>query len=135
MKIDTQTGIIRMMRGDSLIIPIAINEGTALDPSIRSLADNEELHFALMEPNKAFEDAVVKKVLNKSSEVSTDGNLLLTLEPRDTEKLLVGKYYYVVKLFEQQSDGKALVKTIIRPTLFWIEGNNPEVDVTETGKE
>jgi hypothetical protein len=131
MNIDSQTGIVTLMRGDSLIMPIYIDDGTKFNPKYRSIRLNEKVYFGLMEPNKAFEDAVVKKVLDASCDTDENGIPQLILEPKDTENLLVGKYYYMVKLYEEDVYGKPWVKTIVSPTLFWLEGHNPEEDVIE----
>ena len=91
-------GIITLMRGDSFTTPIHINIGTKLSPRYYTLSNTDRLYFALMEPNQAFEDAVVKKVYDFTSPQDGEGNTLLMLKPTDTEKLLVGKYYYMVKI-------------------------------------
>lgn len=131
MNIDSETGIVTLMRGDSLILPVYINSGTKLAPKYRSIRLNEKVYFGLMEPGKAFEDAVVKKVLDATCTTDAEGIPQLVLEPKDTEHLLVGKYYYMIKLYEQDSYGHDWVKTIVSPTLFWLEGNNPEPDTVE----
>jgi hypothetical protein len=81
-----------------------------------------------MEPNQAFEDAVLKKVFDFTSPQDNEGNTLLMLTPNDTEKLLVGKYYYMIKLRSIDNFGQEMVKTIVRPTLFWLEGNNVKIE-------
>ena len=118
-------GIITLMRGDSFSMPIRINLGTNITPYIYKLESNDKLYFALMEPNQAFEDAVMKKVYTHLSDTDEDGNILLVIDPKDTEQLLVGKYYYMIKL-RMFVHGKEVVKTIIPPTLFWLQGNNPK---------
>lgn len=118
-------GIIRLMRGDSFSTPIHINIGTKLDPVYRSLTANDVLYFGLMEPNQAFEDAVLKKKFTFLDEKDDKGNTLLILDPKDTEKLLVGKYYYMIKLRTIDKPEHEIVTTIVPPTLFWLEGTNP----------
>lgn len=120
-----QNGIITMMRGDSFTTPIYVNIGTKLQPKFFKLTQNDRLYFALMEPGKAFEDAVIKKVFDYTSPTDTEGNTLLQLCPQDTEKLLVGKYYYMIKLRSVDAWGQEIVRTIVPSTQFWIEGNNP----------
>ena len=137
MRIEPENGIITLMRGDSLTTPIYINEGTKLQPQYRRLNTNEKLYFGLMEPNQAFEDAVLKKVYDSSSDTDEVGNVLLTLIPQDTERLSVGKYYYMIKLRTIDRCNQEVVKTIVQPTLFWLNGNNPDIDESarhETGK-
>jgi hypothetical protein len=124
-------GIINLMRGDSFCTPIYINEGTKLNPVYKTLSYNDKLYFGLMEPNQAFEDAVVKKVFDYTSERDDKGNTLLILNPKDTEKLLVGKYYYMIKLRTFDVYGNEYVKTVIEPTQFFLNGNNPQPDIVE----
>lgn len=126
MRIEPENGIITLMRGDSLTTPIYINVGTKLQPKHIKLTENDKLYFGLMEPGQAFEDAVMKKVFDHTSPTDDDGNTLLILQPQDTEKLLVGKYYYMIKLRSVNSWGQEMVRTIVPSTLFWLEGNNPE---------
>lgn len=130
MHYDEQSGIIILMRGDSMSFPVRINEGTKLLPKYRNLRDNEVMYFGLMEPGAAFEDAVVKKRYTSESPTDTEGNILVTFKPTDTEYLLVGKYYYMVKL-KSTVDDVENVTTIIPPTLFWIDGCNPIRDESD----
>lgn len=131
MGINKQNGIVTMMRGDSLTMTIPIPVGSSTLPSYRGLRLTEKLYFGVMEPNQAFEDAVLKKVIDASCVTDDNGYPVLILDPEDTEYLLVGKYYYMIKLREVDSYGHAFVKTIVPPTLFWLEGNNPELDVID----
>ena len=126
MRIEPENGIISMMRGDTLLFPIKINEGTKLEPEYRPLRDDEKLYFALMEPGQAFEDAVVKKIYDMYSPKDNDGHTLVKLDTKDTERLLSGTYYYTVKLRTPQQGFDDVVKTLIQPTLFHIYGNNPQ---------
>lgn len=122
-----ENGIITMMRGDSFETPIYINIGTHLEPVFYSLTERDRLYIGVMEPNMAFEDAVLKKVYTSSSPKDKEGNTLFILEPKDTQRLLVGKYYYMIKLRSFDDEGREKVKTILQPTLFWIDGNNPDL--------
>ena len=137
---DYTNGIIYLQRGDSFITPIYINIGTKLEPQYYTLTENDKLYFGLMEPNQAFEDAVLKKVFSNIDKVDENGNTLLILNPKDTLNLLCGKYYYCVKLRQIDENNNDIVKTIIPPTQFWIEGNNPQMVnyhyyIDETNKE
>lgn len=125
MSINEQNGIITLMRGDSFTMPIKINIGSKLSPRYKTLGENDVVYFGLMEPNQAFEDAVMKKRYDMYSPTDIDGNVLLTIAPTDTEKLLVGKYYYMIKWLSVDSFGMEQVRTIVKPTLFWLEGSNP----------
>ena len=135
MNIDRETGIITMMRGDSLVLPVGINVGTKLEPVYEELKESDALYFALMEPSQAFEDAVIKKKYTCDSKKDENGATLVILAPQDTENLLVGKYYYTVKYRSFDELNNEWVRTIIKPTLFIIEGNNPEEKKTVYYKE
>lgn len=116
--------IINLMRGDTYVSPIIINIGNKLYPEYYKLQENDCLYFGLMEPNQAFEDAVIKKKFTFDSLKDDNEDILLTLKPEDTENLLVGKYYYMVKLLTKDEYDNDLVRTIYPPTLFYLEGNN-----------
>lgn len=120
----SSNGIINLMRGDSFTTPIIVNIGTKLNPIIYNLLPSDRLYFGLMEPNQAFEDAILKKVYDFTSPKDDNGNILLTLKPSDTEKLSVGQYYYMIKLRTIDNFGQECVRTIVNPTIFWLEGNN-----------
>lgn len=117
-------GIIRLMRGDTFTTPILVNVGTKLSPKYYKLGPTDKLYFGLMEPNQAFEDAILKKVFDFTSPQDSEGNTLLMLTPTDTEKLLVGQYYYMIKLRTIDMFGQESVRTVVNPTIFWLEGNN-----------
>lgn len=121
-------GIVTLIRGDTLITPIYVNIGTKLSPKYYKLNLSDKLYFGLMEPNQSFEDAVLKKTFDFTSPQDAEGNTLLILKPSDTEKLLVGKYYYMIKLRTTDMFGQEIVRTIVPPTLFWLEGNNVKVE-------
>ena len=135
MYIETENGIITMMRGDTIKFPLKINIGTKLCPEYRPITPYETLYFALMEPGQAFENAILKKRYTSLSPKDNDGNVLLILESSDTEFLLTGKYYYTVKLKTVEPSGSETVNTIILPTLFYIEGNNPIDDSVSEYKD
>lgn len=126
MRYEPENGIITLMRGDSFSMPIRINDGTRLEPHFRKLSARDTVYFGLMKPGQAFEDAVVKKVYDNSSPTDAEANVLLRLNPEDTINLLTGKYYYMIKLRTFDELDNEWVRTIVQPTLFYLEGNNPE---------
>ena len=112
-----------------------------LIPDGQGLARNQELYFAIMEPNQPFEFAIVKKKYDydnppeyvTSEELGTclckqftffDFNgvaIKINLKPEDTVNLLPGRYYYTVKLKTNNTeDGSYSVKTIVDKTLFYV---------------
>ena len=65
-------------------------------------------------------------VLTPNSEKTEEGYPILKLEPKDTLRLLVGKYYYCAKLRKVIGEDEEEVRTLIPDTLFYINGSNPE---------
>ena len=114
-----ENGIITISRGDSFYAPICINSNTKLNPVQYTLQENDTLYFAIVEPNQSFENAIIKKVYDASSERDAKGNTLLKIETQDTEYLSAGKYYYTLKL----KSGNRLT-TLIQQTLFNIIGTS-----------
>ena len=114
----TSIGQVRLTRGDTLILPIQINQGDNMCPILYELAPKDEVYFALMEPNQPWEQAILKKKFGFEDMV--DGVIPLKLKPADTMCLLPGLYYYQVKVRIYQ-DGEYIVNTIIPKTHFWIE--------------
>jgi hypothetical protein len=131
----SSNGIINLMRGDSFTTPIYINLGSKLSPNMYKLKPGDSLYFGLMEPNQAFEDAILKKKFDFTSPADEEGNTLLTIKPTDTEKLLVGKYYYMIKFRTTDIFNQEMVRTIVPPTLFWLEGNNVKQEEPYYDKE
>ncbi|MBO7734851.1 MAG: hypothetical protein J6S67_19985 [Methanobrevibacter sp.] len=116
----SNNGIIRLSRGDSFSCPVFVNMGTELVPIRYELQDDDKLYFALMEPNQPFEEAILKKVLTKD-DLNENGDAVLTLVPSDTENLVVGLYYYTIKL-RRPTEGEPQVDTVVPNRQFWIEG-------------
>ena len=128
---DYTNGIVHLLRGDSYTTPIKVNVGNKLNPIMYQLKQGDALYFGLMEPNQAFEEAVLKKKYTYLSDTDSSGNVLLKIEPNDTLNLAVGKYYYMIKLRTVDNFGQESVKTIVPPTQFFLEGNN----ITPKGNE
>ena len=83
-------GQIRLTRGDSLDLPITINQGTTMEPVRYELDKDDELYFAVMEPNQPWEQAILKKKYTFDDKV--DGDICIKLRPHDTMCLLPGIY-------------------------------------------
>ena len=124
-------GKITHYRGDTLTTPIKIFEGDRLCPTQYRLSENDVLYLGIMEPGKAFEDAIIKKVFTSNSEKDIDGNVIFHLKSTDTEFVAPGTYYYTVKL-KQLINNKEVISTILKPTLFWLLGNIPEYECEGT---
>ena len=60
-------GIITVNRGDSFQFPLVLNMGTNLEPEKYVLGSNAFVYFAVMEPNKPFENALIRKKFDNIS--------------------------------------------------------------------
>lgn len=114
-------GIIRMSRGDSVEFPVTIYDGTSVNRVKYDLAAEDELYFGLMEPNMRFEDALIRKKCDYRY-TNEEGDIMIYLDPQDTEYLLPGLYYYQIKvrIYDPYRDDY-MVNTILPKTQFWIE--------------
>jgi hypothetical protein len=120
----SKNGIITISRGDNFTINVFVNIGTQLDPIQYKLEENDKLYFALMEPHQPFEYALIRKVFTKENEDEC-GNINMNFIPEDTEYLMPGNYYYMIKLArniagESGEEENYLVDTIISKTKFVI---------------
>ena len=116
-------GIISITRGDSVRLPLFINQGNEISMIRYSMKDNNncELYFAITEPNQPFENAVVKKKYTKN-DANDDGDVVITINHNDTKELRPGLYFYTIKAkVNTDSEGEFDVITIIPLTQFLIQ--------------
>jgi hypothetical protein len=113
-------GQIRLTRGDSLDLPVTINQGTSMEPIKYDLREYDEVYFALMEPNQPWENAILKQ--KYTIEDLIDDELYIRFKPKDTMCLIPGLYYYQIKIRIYDYDSEEyVVNTIVPKTHFWIE--------------
>lgn len=112
-------GIICVNRGDSFTLDVFVNIGTNLVPLQYYLTENDKIYFALMEPNQPFEHALLGKVFT-SEDCDEEGNVVMTFTSQETQYLMPGTYYYMVKLVRNFDTEDELVDTIIKKTKFVI---------------
>lgn len=117
----TKNKIITVNRGDSFEFNVDINIGTPMNEVPHTMLDAERLYFALMEPNKSFEQAILVKWYDKTAQ-NEDGTVTIKFDPSDTENLHEGVYYYQIKLraIVNNELGEDEVSTIIGKTKFII---------------
>ena len=105
-------------------MPLFINQGTALYPIRYNLNDVDKqdtvIYLSIMQPNQYFENGCVRKMFSKKSgwTLTDAGDLIITIEPKDTQFLMPGKYFYEIKADLQ---GNNQVNTIIQKKEFWIQ--------------
>lgn len=122
-RIDPVSRVITMNRGDSVWFPIYINKiGNMWAPIKDELTEHDTIYFGVMEPNRTFEQAVIKQVYSIYSETDEDGDIIVKLEPKDTVRLKPGKYFYSIKRrrLDPETLATEIVDTIIPDTLFYI---------------
>ena len=88
-------------RGDTIRFELFINQGTLLNPIRYNLNkhNNWEIYLGIMEPNQKFEYADVKfKFTKDNAEITQNGDLVVQIDPKLTENLCEGKYYYQIKM-------------------------------------
>lgn len=117
--------IIKINRGDSFEFTITINEKYDIDKK-HLLTANEAVYFALIHPNKRFEDAVILQGYDHTDQ-DDKGNITVKITPNATRMLTPGIYYYTVKLQRGGTldvigdfDNPDEVRTLIERTKFII---------------
>ena len=115
----SNNGFIKLNRGDSFSLALFINVGTPENPVRYSIQDNpnDTIYFGVMEPNQKFENAVIRQTYNSNSLINENGDVVITMEPKDTLCLIPGKYYYSIKLVNSNTNS---VNTIVPMTEFYI---------------
>lgn len=116
-------GIITLSRGDSVEIPLLINQGTIDVPIRYHLKDSDAVYFAITEPHQLFEDAIVKKVYTREDgKFNENDDLVIIINTIDTEYLRPGTYYYEIKLRQENLESNMYqVDTIISKRKFIIK--------------
>lgn len=114
----SKNGFITLNRGDTVQTSLFINIGTPCSPSRYYIKDHPKTvaYLGVIEPNQPFENAIIRKKYTSESPINEDGDLIIEITSKDTEYLLPGKYYYMVKVVFD--DGT--IDTIIPKTDFII---------------
>lgn len=118
-------GIIRINRGDSFSLDVFINVGTCIEPIQYILQPGDSVYFALMEPNQPFEHALMRREFT-NVDLDEDDRVIMNFSSDQTEYLMPGTYYYMIKLRRLESLGESgeentyAVDTIIPKTKFII---------------
>lgn len=115
----SSNGAIYMSRGDNIECPLFINKGTGLEPIRYELSNHPQaaVYLSIMQPNQYFENGCIRKRYTKDNwQLNDFGDLIVSLEPKDTLYLDSGKYFYEIKIVLPNNE----VNTIIPKTEFWI---------------
>jgi hypothetical protein len=116
--------IITVNRGDYFVFTFQINIGTAMNPVYYTLTGDDKVYLGVMEANKTFEQAIIKKVFT-AADSNSDGSIDIVFETNDTINLLPGNYYYSIKLNQpiastSEEAEKDKITTIVPKTKFII---------------
>ena len=118
-----RNGIIEIHRGDTATFNVLINLGTIAMPLLYELREKDNLYFAVMEPGKSFEEALIRKKFDYTDFNKETFCVPVRFDTEDTEYLRPGRYYYQVKLRRDASNvdsGLEAVETLIPKTKFII---------------
>lgn len=124
MYCDFEETYFTMNRGDTFELPLRIVPDDGEENFV--LKDSDKIYVGIMQPHQSFENALIRKVITTKSEKDDYGNPLFTLEPEDTEFVLTGKYFIMIKL-SYRGGMKTKVKTILPMKEFFIEGTDKAV--------
>lgn len=112
--------VISMYAGDSFSAILFLDEGSDYSCVRHILQEGEYICFAIEEPRQPFEKAIVRKKIYPSKDTLTkDGDVIIRLEPSDTQNLLPGTYFYEIK-GQFISNDKPVINTVVAKTKFII---------------
>ena len=105
----SMNNVVTMTAGDYGRIVTNINMGTLITPDYYDLENRDKVYFGIMEPNQAFENAIVRKVFTRDNSYilpvkDSEGHIIkpgavdIRIESEDTMNLVPGTYYYCIKL-------------------------------------
>lgn len=89
--------IFSVTRGDSFEVPIFINMGDKFRIKQYILRPNDKVYISIAEPNQPWEHSLIKKVLT-IKDFNLRNDVILRLDPQDTEYVMPGKYYLEGKI-------------------------------------
>lgn len=119
--IESNASIIRINRGDSFQKPLFINCGSWLTPVRYTLQENDKIYLGIMEPNHYWEQSILKQIYTSEDEKTEEGDTIIKIRPEETEYLIPGTYYYMIKLAKYDENNQvAEVITVVPATLFVI---------------
>ena len=62
------------------------------------------MYFGVREPNKYWEQSILKQIYTSESDKTEDGDIIIKINPNETEYLIPGMYYYEIKLVKYEND-------------------------------
>lgn len=110
--------VIQIVRGDDFSFVLNVEDQSAENGNY-VLKENDALYLGVTLPHQPFENALIKKKYTKENQ-NLDGNIIATIESKDTIDLLPGVYYYSAKLRQNIDTAHETVTTVIYKTKFII---------------
>lgn len=108
--------VIQLVRGDDFSFVLNVEDENTENGNY-ILNDNDALYLGVTLPHQPFENALIKKKYTKEDQ-NLDGNIIATIDSKDTIDLIPGVYYYSVKLRQNIDTEYEKVTTVIYKTKF-----------------
>lgn len=89
--------IVTINSSDTFTCPLFINKGNLKKMRRYKIKSSDVLYFAIAEPNQPFEHAAVRQIYTIKN-VNEYGDVVIKLNPSDTEFLVPGTYYMEAKI-------------------------------------
>lgn len=107
----SNNGMIVIKRGDELSVPLFINQGTKLSPVRFDIKSNPTvvIYFGVMGQLQPFNKSVIRKKYTVDSDINEYGDLIVTLDAKDTQCLHTGKYFYQFVLDFNNDEGAIII--------------------------
>jgi len=94
----SENGIIVVAKGDTFSVPLFINQGTELNP-VRYVIERDDLVTFKLSLLNGFSETLVIEKNYSTSDLNEKGDIVVSFEHEDTNKLDIGTYYYEVKAY------------------------------------
>lgn len=94
--------IITIVSGDTIEIPLFINENTDLEPIRYAFGKYDKVYFVIMEPHQEFNCGILRHEYGYE-DLNESEDIVIKLTHDDTINLLPGTYYYEIKLLMRET--------------------------------
>lgn len=120
-------GIVSISRGDSVRIPLYINDGDILSPVQHALSASDRVYFYVVLPNRPLSESAVMKTYT-SADADSDGDVAAFLTSDETARLNRPAYYYTARL-----DTGSSVRTFLPRTKLAVYGCDASAETDASG--
>lgn len=108
--------VIQVVRGDDFSFVLNVEDQNSENGNY-ILNENDVLYLGVTLPHQPFENALIKKRYTKRDQ-DKDGNIIASIDSKDTIDLIPGVYYYSVKLRQNANTEFEKITTVIYKTKF-----------------